>query len=213
MPAPAWTTPRTAHTATTCHGIADCFGALSAVNNAAERRRSSSTSRRCKAPQTIRQRILVRNRRYGVAGPRPRRGRRPRASPKFPSGEDPLQPRSSNWWPRRIRPRRQAVRCCRRCSREARQMSCSASPEVLFTVAPHTLPSGDTCSAQACPCWSWRTTSGSPVTAPVSGRQPNGDGLLGVHEVHQHGAVECRAARRHRGGRATSTPSTPWNPW
>lgn len=44
-----------------------------------------------------------------------------------------------------------------------------ASPAVLFTVAPQMLPSGDTASAQACPCWSWRTTSGSPVTAPVSG--------------------------------------------
>jgi hypothetical protein len=30
--------------------------------------------------------------------------------------------------------------------------SFSASPVVLFTVAPHTLPSGESSSAQTCPC-------------------------------------------------------------
>ena len=47
--------------------------------------------------------------------------------------------------------------------------SFSASPAVLFTVAPQTFPSGDIRSAHA---WAWvslRTTSGSPVTAPVDG--------------------------------------------
>jgi DNA-binding NarL/FixJ family response regulator len=39
----------------------------------------------------------------------------------------------------------------------------------LFTVAPQTLPSGDIRSAQACAWVSLRTTSGSPVTAPVFG--------------------------------------------
>src|ERR1700758_3404703 len=47
--------------------------------------------------------------------------------------------------------------------------SFSASPVVLLTVAPQTFPSGDIRNAHA---WAWvslRTTSGSPVTAPVFG--------------------------------------------
>ena len=50
-----------------------------------------------------------------------------------------------------------------------RRRAVVASPVVLLTVAPQMLPSADTASAQACPCSSWRITSGSPVTAPVSG--------------------------------------------
>ena len=68
------------------------------------------------------------------------------------------------------------------------------SPAVRLDRCPQTFPSGDTCSAQAWPWVSWRTTSPAGHRAGALS-QPDGDRLLGVDQVHQHRAVECRAPR------------------
>src|SRR6202453_3039435 len=108
-----------------------------------------------------------------------------------------------------------------------------ASPAVLLTVAPHTLPSGDIRSAQACPCVSWRTTSGGPVTAPVpwarwtatvclvltrltstvpsNAEQPPTPGRSGhVHTVETLESLVIRCSRSAVGARSrtNSEPST-----